>query len=70
MEVLRGAGKAEALGPMDDNDGEGVDDDDDEEEEEEGEEGEGGEGEGGEGGVASDGIDLDLSKALDAALKI
>lgn len=65
MEVLRGAGKAEALGPMDDNDGEGVDDDDDEDEEEE-EEGEEGEG----GGGASDGIDLDLSKALDAALKI
>ena len=65
-EILRGAGKAGALGPMDDNDGDG-DDDNDEEEEEEEEEGGEEEGAGEEGG---DGIDLDLSKALDAALKI
>ena len=62
-EILRGAGKAEALGPLDDNDGDGDDDDEDEEEEEE-------EGEEGEEGGTADGIDLDLSRALDAALKI
>jgi len=63
-EILRGVEKAEALGPLDDNDGDGVDDDDQEEDEEEEEEEEGG------GNAGGDGIDLDLSKALDAALKI
>ena len=68
-EILRGAGKAEALGPLDDNDGDGDDDDEEAEEAEEEEEEEAEEEE--EGNAAScDGIDLDLSRALDAALKI